>query len=108
MVAWLVGHRHLHQVRAHPHPQGRGRGFWEITTASLIDWPAQTRAVELLRHGDGTLEIVCTLRDHQAPPASLAAVHRAMARRFAGVAAARMAGTARDGNVRLLVPAVAG
>jgi hypothetical protein len=104
VVAWLVGHRHLHRVTAHPHPQGLGRGFWEITTASIIDWPSQTRAVEILRHPDGQLEMVCTLLDHQAPAGSLAALHANLARRFAGGAAAHMQGEAGDRNVRLLLP----
>jgi metallophosphoesterase (TIGR03767 family) len=104
VVAWLVGHRHLHRVTAHPHPSGLGRGFWEITTASLIDWPSQTRAVEFLRHSDGQLEIVCTLLDHHAAPHSLASLHADLARRFAGRAAAHMQGEAGDGNVRLLLP----
>lgn len=105
VVAWLVGHRHVHRVTAHAHPQGRSRGFWEITTASLIDWPAQTRAVEILRHADGQLEIVCTLQDHHAEAGSLAALHAELALRFAGQEAAQLQGQAGDGNVRLLLPA---
>ncbi len=101
LVAWLVGHRHLHEVRAHPGPGG---GFWEISTGSLIDWPSQTRAVEFVRHGAGQLEIVCTLLDHRAAPGSLAHLHHALARRFAGGQASRMQGAAGDGDVRLLRP----
>jgi metallophosphoesterase (TIGR03767 family) len=103
MVAWLVGHRHLHRVMAHPHPSGKGAGFWEITTASIIDWPSQTRAVEIIRHADGTLELVCTLLDHQGEAGSLAALHRDLAQRFAGASAAHMQGDEGDGNVRLLL-----
>ena len=104
VVAWLVGHRHLHRVMAHPHPTGLNSGFWEITTASLIDWPVQTRAVEILRHSDGQLEIVCTLQDHQAEAGSLAALHKDLTLRFAGDRAGFMQGEAGDGNVRLLLP----
>ena len=104
VVAWLVGHRHVHRITAHPHPQRKGRGFWEITTASIIDWPSQTRAVEILRHSDGQLEIVCTLQDHHAEPDSLAALHADLARRFAGHQAPWMQGAAIDGNVRLVLP----
>ena len=103
VVAWLVGHRHLHRVMPHPSPSGNGAGFWEITTASLIDWPSQTRAVEFIRHEDDTLEIVCTLQDHHAPAGSLAALHRDLARLFAGDSAGHMQGTAGDGNVRLFL-----
>ena len=101
VVAWLVGHRHVHRITPQPGPLG---GFWEITTGSLIDWPCQTRAIEFVRHGHGTLEIVCTLQDHGAAPGSLAALHLDMARRFAGSAAAHMQGEATDGNVRLIRP----
>lgn len=97
-VAWLAGHRHLHQIAPHPGPHG---GFWEISTGSLIDWPSQMRAVELLRHRDGQLEIVCTLLDHDAPHGSLARLHHDLARRFAGPAGAGMHGAPGDGNVRL-------
>ena len=99
VVAWLVGHRHLHQVRPHPGPNG---GFWEISTGAVIDWPSQARSVELIRHAEGALEIVCTLIDHDAPRGSLAHLHHDLARRFAGAQCGRMQGQASDGNVRLL------
>lgn len=102
LVAWLSGHRHVHEVLAHPGSRG---GFWEITTASLIDWPSQSRAVELLRRPNGQLELACTLIDHQAPTDSLAALHRALAHRFAGPQAHLMQGEPSEGNVRLLLPA---
>lgn len=104
LVAWLVGHRHLHDITPHP---GQNGGFWEIATASLIDWPSQTRAVEFLRHAGGQLEIVCTLTDHGAAPGTLAHLHRELARLGAGAAALRMQGGAADGNVRLTHPGLA-
>lgn len=106
VVAWLVGHRHVHAVQAHRHPQGpsAGPGFWEISTASVIDWPAQLRAVELLRHPDGCVEIACTLLDHQAPTDSLAHLHLRLAKQFAGAQAAVMQGPPEAGTVRLIRP----
>ena len=101
LVAWLVGHRHLHEVRPHP---GSAGGFWEISTGSLIDWPVQTRAVELLRHPGGAVEIVCSLQDHHASEGSLAHLHHSLARRFAGHQGAAMQGLPEDGNVRLWRP----
>lgn len=102
VMAWLVGHRHVHRITAHPHPSGKGGGFWEISTASIIDWPAQTRAVEFIRHADDSVEIVCTLLDHHSQRGSLAALHTELALRFAGDAAQHMQGDAGDGNVRLV------
>ncbi len=98
-VAWLVGHRHLHEIKSHPGPKG---GFWEISTGSLIDWPSQTRAVEFMHHGDGQVEVVCTLQDHGALSGSLAHWHLTLARRFAGTHIDRMQGMPGDGDARLL------
>ncbi len=108
VLAWLVGHRHIHRIDAHP-PRvqaraGGGRGFWEIATASLIDWPSQARAIELLRHSDGSLELVCTPLDHRSPAGSMAALHHGLAQSVAGVQAQAMQGRAQDGRVRLVFP----
>ena len=108
VLAWLVGHRHIHRIDAHPpRPQARaggGRGFWEIATASLIDWPSQARAIELVRHRDGSLELICTPLDHRSAAGTLAALHHALAQRFAGRQAQALQGRAQDGKVRLVFP----
>jgi metallophosphoesterase (TIGR03767 family) len=100
VVAWLVGHRHHHRITAHPGPAG---GFYEITTASLIDWPVERRLVEVIRHDDLELvEIVCTVDAHGAPAGSLAALHRDLAQRFGGSQVrSSMAGAEDDRDVRL-------
>ena len=78
--------------RAHPRALGRGHhrrygpGFWQITTASHIDWPQQARIVEFLADRAG-LAIACTVIDSAAPagyrgsgePADLAALSRELA-----------------------------
>ncbi len=64
VVGWLNGHTHLNQILAHPGPKG---GFWEITTASCIDFPQQQQVVELLDNRDGTLSIFTTVVDHASP-----------------------------------------
>ena len=108
VLAWLVGHRHIHRIDAHPPREaaraGGGRGFWEIATASLIDWPSQTRAIELQRHRNGSLELVCTPIDHHSPTGTLAAWHHHLAQRFAGANAHTMQGRVQDGRVRLVFP----
>lgn len=102
VLAWLVGHRHIHRVAARVGPYG---GHWEITTGSVIDWPSQGRAVEVVRHADGSFELVCTMLDHGAPAGSLAALHREVAHRFAGPAlAAMIEGAPTDRDVRLVCP----
>lgn len=71
VVAWIAGHTHLHSVRPFKVTAGRGSngtletdvtckvagacsGFWQIETASLIDYPQEQRLIELFDNGDGT------------------------------------------------------
>ncbi len=68
VIAWVNGHTHTNRVIAHPPVlDGDGPGFWEINTASHIDWPQHARIIEILDNKDGTLSIFCTLIDHAAP-----------------------------------------
>lgn len=113
VVAWLNGHTHEHAVAAITEPGAPG-GFWQITTASHIDWPQQGRIVELLDTGSG-LAIACTVLDTAAParydgtgsPAALAALSRELAandwqlREQITAEGGAGAGTAADRNVIL-------
>jgi len=63
VVAWLNGHTHVHSVSSITDEDGGG--FWQITTASHIDWPQQARIVEFLATPDG-LVIACTVIDSAA------------------------------------------
>ncbi|MDQ6879072.1 MAG: TIGR03767 family metallophosphoesterase [Candidatus Dormibacteraeota bacterium] len=104
VVLWLNGHIHANRVRAHG-DSGAGRGgFWEVTTASLVDWPCQGRVVELVETGDGLLAIACTMVDHEG--SALADLHRELAANApeAGFRSGR-AGTPADRNVILPVRA---
>ncbi len=112
VVLRLNGRAHTNAARPRRDPAGPSRGFWEVTTCAVVDWPCQTRVVELLDHGE-YLSIVTTMVDHDTPaaPASLetaddlAALHRELAANFPGDISA-LAGTASDRNVelRLLPP----
>ena len=56
VVLWLNGHIHTNRIQPRLDPAGMGHGgFWEVTTASLVDWPCQGRIVELYDAGDGLL-----------------------------------------------------
>ena len=83
VVAWVNGHTHVHAISAVREDDAPG-GFWQVTTASHIDWPQQARIVELLETGDG-LVLACTVID-SAAPARHGAGHRAGAGRGAGAA----------------------
>jgi metallophosphoesterase (TIGR03767 family) len=113
VVLWLNGHTHTNAIRPRRDPGAAGRGFWEVTTCAVSDWPCQTRLIELADH-DGELAIVCTMIDHDTPPAvqslvtsnDLASLHRELAANmpFAG-AGSSQEGTATDRNVVLRLPA---
>ncbi len=86
-VLWVNGHTHRNTVRPLSRPAGAavGGGFWEVNTASHVDWPQQARTVEIVYNGDGTLSIFGTIIDHAAPktpsaspttPIALAALSR--------------------------------
>jgi metallophosphoesterase (TIGR03767 family) len=110
VVLWLNGHIHANKVR--PRQDSRG-GFWEVTTASLVDWPCQGRLVEVIDAGNGMLAIACTMVDHDRMSADgdgrqpdLARLHRELAGNapFVGFASGR-AGSPVDRNVILPLPA---
>jgi len=65
VVGWLNGHTHLNQILPHGNSTS---GFWEITTASCIDFPQQQQVVEIVDNRDGTLSLFTTVLDHAASP----------------------------------------
>lgn len=64
VLAWVNGHDHVNRVLEHPSTGDRGT-WWEVTTASHIDWPQQARIVEIATDEAGSLFIGCTSLDHQ-------------------------------------------
>jgi metallophosphoesterase (TIGR03767 family) len=115
VVAWLNGHTHTHSISP-VDAEGAPGGFWQVTTASHIDWPQQSRIIELLQT-DGGLVIACTVLDSAAAasyrgtadPADLAALARELAandwqvRHLVTADGGAGAGTAADRNVLLTV-----
>jgi metallophosphoesterase (TIGR03767 family) len=120
VVAWVNGHTHRNQVLPHARAAGAAApgGFWEINTAAHVDWPSQSRIVEMVDNSNGTLSIFGTIIDHSAGTtwsASLPSQFQlaALARELSVNDPQRDAETAvRDGrrgtitdrNVELLVP----
>ena len=115
VVLWINGHTHINAVTPRADPDDPGRGFWEVTTCSLVDWPCQARLLELVDEDDGSLAVVCTMIDHDAPVAGwgshpagpwsteqLAGLHRELAANvpWAGTDS-RTAGAPTDRNVVL-------
>jgi metallophosphoesterase (TIGR03767 family) len=62
VVAWINGHTHINTIT--PHLREGGGGFWEITTASCIDFPQQQQLIELVDNRDGTMSVFTTAMDH--------------------------------------------
>jgi hypothetical protein len=66
VVAYVAGHTHDNDVRLF---RRGGRAFWQVSTASHIDWPQQSRTLELFDNRDGTLSLFGTIVDHDGPAA---------------------------------------
>jgi len=120
-IAFVVGHIHENRITPYKKKGGSG-GFWEIATASEIDWPQQGRLIELMDNRDGTLSIFGTAIDTAAPiagPAPGAAANvftdtqlGSLSRRIAandpqvgvnGSASQHAEGKRKDRNVELLI-----
>ena len=112
-VAWLNGHTHINTVTPHRRGTDSG-GFWEITTASCVDFPQQQQLIEFIDNRDGTLSIFVTALDHAAPPTwtpgdfsqiGLASLSRELAANSWLADPPLRAGSPLDRNVELLLPA---
>lgn len=66
VILWIAGHEHRHHVEWIG-PEEGVNGFWQVETASHVDWPQQSRVVELVRGFDGDIYIGLTVVDHAAP-----------------------------------------
>ncbi|MFI9076880.1 TIGR03767 family metallophosphoesterase [Streptomyces sioyaensis] len=104
VVGWINGHSHKNEIIAHG-------SFWEISTASHIDFPQLARVIELVDNHDGTLSLFATLVESAAPyrtdftdlsQTGLAALYRELSFN-APEARTDLAGTSRDRNVELLL-----
>lgn len=82
-IAWVAGHTHRHRIRAFKVENGSGSngeitapvtcklatpgactGFWQIETASLIDFPQEQRILEFLDNGNGSGTIRTRVLQH--------------------------------------------
>lgn len=117
VVAYVTGHTHENRVMACGAAGGcpAGGNWWEVNTASEVDWPQESRLIEVMDNVDGTLSIFGTLLDHAATyevPAAgsasgfnvdqLSAISRTLSYNDPQ-ATLGATGTAQDRNVELLV-----
>ncbi|MEV0688781.1 TIGR03767 family metallophosphoesterase [Streptomyces sp. NPDC050388] len=110
VVAWVNGHIHRNAITPHTGPAG---SFWEISTASHIDFPHLARVIELVDNEDGTLSLFTTLVESAAPSRTdhddltqtgLAALYRELSYNAPG-ARTDLAGDPGDRNTELLLKA---
>lgn len=104
VLAWVNGHSHRNEIT----PRGT---FWEITTASHIDFPQLARIIEVVDNHDGTLSLFTTLVESAAPyrtdhtdlsQTGLAALYRELSFNAPG-ARGTLAGEPGDRNTELLL-----
>ncbi|MFD7899481.1 TIGR03767 family metallophosphoesterase [Streptomyces sp. NPDC059743] len=104
VLAWVNGHSHRNSINA------RG-SFWEVSTASHIDFPQLARIIEITDNRDGTLSLFTTLIESAAPhrtdfqdlsQTGLAALYRELAHNAPGSTTAP-AGKLMDRNTELLI-----
>ena len=128
VIALVNGHTHANLITQHARAanQGAPGGFWEISTASHIDWPIQSRIIEVASSGSG-VSLFTTMVDIAAPlsyagdlstPSALASLARELAandpqerRQIVGgvnadgTAIVQRRGTLADRNTQLMLPA---
>ena len=116
VIAYVNGHEHRHRIAPFFRPGGRS-GFWQVTTASHVSWPQQTRLIELMDNADGTLSLMNTVLDTAAPIAApapgtaaagmsepqLASLSRLLSANVRGGTPAGAAATQAAGNVELVL-----
>jgi metallophosphoesterase (TIGR03767 family) len=109
VLAWINGHSHKNDITPHRFP-GNG-SYWEVSTASHVDFPQLARVIEVADNGDGTVSLFTTLVESAAPhrtdfadlgQTGLAALYRELAFNAAGPRST-LAGDAGDRNTELVL-----
>ncbi|MEU6841348.1 TIGR03767 family metallophosphoesterase [Streptomyces sp. NPDC046716] len=110
VLAWVNGHSHKNAITPHK-GTGGSNGFWEISTASHVDFPQLARIIEITDNHDGTLSLFTTLIESSAPhrtdfsdlsQTGLAALYRELAFNAPG-SRATLSGTPGDRNTELVL-----
>jgi metallophosphoesterase (TIGR03767 family) len=109
VLAWVNGHIHRNDIT--PHSTPGGSSFWEISTASHVDFPQLARVIELVDNKDGTLSVFTTCVESSAPhrtdftdlsQTGLAALYRELSYNAPG-ANLTLGGAPEDRNTELVL-----
>ncbi|MGV9454808.1 TIGR03767 family metallophosphoesterase [Streptomyces sp. NPDC003635] len=104
VLAWVNGHIHRNAITPRD-------GFWEISTASHVDYPQLARVIELVDNKDGTISLFTTCVESAAPhrtdfsdlsQTGLAALYREISFNAPG-ARTDLAGGRADRNTELVL-----
>ncbi|NNG38933.1 TIGR03767 family metallophosphoesterase [Flexivirga sp. ID2601S] len=110
VLAWVNGHTHDNRITARGHAVPE-RSWWEINTASHIDFPQHARIIDVCDNRDGTISLFTTLVESAAPyqasygagdAASLASLYREFSYNDLAMDPQRTGG-AGDHNTELLL-----
>lgn len=66
VILWFSGHVHDHKITQSRNSDG-SHAFWEIRTGSHIDWPQQSRTIEIVKTSNGKIAIGTVVFDHAGP-----------------------------------------
>ncbi|WP_431842907.1 TIGR03767 family metallophosphoesterase [Calidifontibacter indicus] len=110
VIAWVNGHTHANKITPQHHSDPT-RSFWEINTASHIDFPQHARIIDVCDNKDGSLSLFTTLVESAAPyqasytdgsQAALASVYRELSYNDLHRDLSQL-GTGADRNTELLL-----
>jgi hypothetical protein len=103
VLAHVSGHEHVNRIEHHPCGKDSdqdatpGPGdFWEVSTASHMDWPQQSRMIELVDNGGGRMSLAVTILDHDGEPNAGNAKPSELARGNAGEQVLKLAAISRE------------
>lgn len=110
VIAWVNGHTHRNEITGHVSADGQS-GFWEINSASHVDFPQQSRLIELADNHDGTLSIFTTMLDHAGPAShsslvdtvQISSLARELSANDPQTRSAAQEGAVEDRNTELLI-----
>ncbi|WP_406689730.1 TIGR03767 family metallophosphoesterase [Saccharopolyspora sp. ID03-671] len=111
VLAWVNGHTHRNTITPHGADDPE-RAFWEINTASHVDYPQLARVIEIADNRDGTISLFTTLIEADSPyqadyddrsPAGLAALYRELSFNDPNADLDQL-GDHTDRNTELLLP----